>query len=230
MPDRIIRDELLESERWLSLKDNADRLAYVALLLRADSLGDFSAEPFRLLRLWRDFGINTTALVSKTLTELADHDLIRLYQADVKPYLHIPRFQQRTRYIKRVFPLSPWATDEQKQAVAHNSPVHSQSVTGCAQQKGSEVKGSEVKRRETNKATPRATRAAFELPEWVPQNQWDAWLEARTKRRNPPTEWAKQLVVRRLEDLRDRGYSPALVLAESALNGWAGVFPPKEQK
>jgi len=81
-----------------------------------------------------------------------------------------------------------------------------------------------------NKATPRAARAAFELPEWVPQNQWDAWVEARTKRRNPPTDWAKRLAVNRLADLRDRGHSPALVLAESALNGWAGVFEPKGNK
>ena len=81
MPDRIIRDELLQSEKWLSLKDNADRLAFVALLLSADSLGNFSAEPFRLLRLWRDFGINTAELVAKTTRELVDHDLRRFQYA-----------------------------------------------------------------------------------------------------------------------------------------------------
>ena len=117
MPDRVIRDELLESKRWLLLKDNADRLAYLALLLKADSFGDFSADPYRLLRLWRDFGINTDALVAKSLAELADHDLVRLYEADQKPYLHIPRFGQRLRYIKRVFPLSPWSRIEEKQHI-----------------------------------------------------------------------------------------------------------------
>lgn len=122
MPDRIIRDELLESERWLSLKDNADRLAFLALLLRADSLGNFTAERYRLLRLWRDFGIGTLALVNKTLTELVDHDLVRLYPADGREWLHIPRFGQRnTRYIKRVCPLSPWTTPEQKQRLAEDS-------------------------------------------------------------------------------------------------------------
>src|SRR4030095_2179544 len=148
MPDRVTRDELLESKRWLSLKDNADRLAYIALLLKADSLGNFSAEPFRLLRLWRDFGMNTEARVAKCLSELADHDLVRPYQVESRPYLHIPRFGQRTRYIKRVFPHSPWTTTEEKQAIIDNSP-------GAHRVRTAEVKRSEVKRSEdlTNKGS-----------------------------------------------------------------------------
>ena len=80
-----------------------------------------------------------------------------------------------------------------------------------------------------SKTTPRQTRAvAFVLPDWIPKMQWDAWIEARTKRRNPPTDWAKQLAVRKLEVMKDEGHSPARVLAESAFNGWAGLFTPKE--
>ena len=143
MPDRIIRDELLESEKWLSLKDNADRLAFIALLLKADSLGNFSAEPFRLMRLWRDFGINTISLVAKTLCELSDHDLVRPYQVSDKQLLHIPRFRQRLRYLSesRNFPISPWTTDEQKQILAKNSPDSHLSVT---RHSPPEVKRSEV--------------------------------------------------------------------------------------
>lgn len=111
MTDRIIRDELLDSERWLTLKDNSDRLAYISLLLRADDYGNFSAEPYRLMRMWRDFGITTTILVAKCILELHDHDLIRLYEVDGKPYLHIPRFRNMRRYWSRKFPKSPF--DEQ---------------------------------------------------------------------------------------------------------------------
>jgi len=139
MPDRIIRDELLESERWLSLKDNADRLAFIALLLRADSLGNFTAEPFRLMRLWRDFGINTVALVAKTLAELADHDLVRLYGEKLatgqSSLLHIPRFGQRnTRYVKRIYAMSPWTTEEQKQQLARFAQRDSDVSATCAPQ------------------------------------------------------------------------------------------------
>lgn len=72
--------------------------------------------------------------------------------------------------------------------------------------------------------------APFTLPDWIPEPQWNAWLEARAKSKKPATEWAKKLAVRRLEDLRDQGHSPALVLAESAFNNWAGLFEPKGKK
>lgn len=79
------------------------------------------------------------------------------------------------------------------------------------------------------RARPSEKANGFELPDWVPQAQWDAWIEARTKRRNAPTNWAKQLAVRKLEVMRDEGHSVAHILANSAFNGWAGLFPPKDQ-
>lgn len=180
MPDRVIRDELLESERWISLKDNADRLAFVALLLSADSLGNFSAEPFRLMRLWRDFGINTVALVAKSLSELADHDLVRLYEVDGKPYLHIPRFRQRLRYVKRVFPPSPWTSVEQNQELANNSPDCHLTVTRLspAEGKGSEDKAIAIATgSDTGKAPQRSKKiAATPLPaNWEVTDSMISW-------------------------------------------------------
>lgn len=146
MPDRIIRDELMESERWLSLKDNADRLAYVALLLRADSLGNFTADHYRLMRMWRDFGINTLALTAKTVCELFEHDLIRLYEVDEKKLLHIPRFNTYSRYLSRIYPLSPWTTDQQKQLLTKYSHSANTVLTPCAPTSiGKERKGKESK-------------------------------------------------------------------------------------
>jgi len=131
MPDRIVRDELLESSRWLSLKDNADRLAYLALLLKADAFGNFTADPWRLRRLWQDFGIVDEKAVAKTLAELVDHDLVRVYDEDGQRYLHIPRYRQRLRYTKRRnAPASPWCEPEDKQAHAANSPGDSQAQAG----------------------------------------------------------------------------------------------------
>lgn len=180
MPDRIVRDELLESEKWLSLKDNADRLAFVALLLRADSLGNFSAEPFRLMRMWRDFGINSVALVAKTLSELADHDLVRLYKAEEKPLLHVPRFNQRTRYLKRVFPPSPWTSDEQKQQLKNNSPDSHPPITGLSPV---EVKRSEVKRSKSIGA--KVALESFEVTE--PMSEWAVGLGLPQQRVMPET-------------------------------------------
>lgn len=160
MPDRIIRDEILESERWLSLKDNADRLAYIALLLKADPLGNFTAEQYRLMRMWRDFGINTLQLVAKTMSELADHDLIRLYENDGKQLLHIPRFNAYYRYLSRIYPLSQWTTEQQKQLLAKNSQGMHSAHAGDAP--SSIVKGSKGKKKSIGAD---AASASFEVTE-----------------------------------------------------------------
>ena len=221
MPDRIIRDELLESERWLSLKDNADRLAYLALLLRADSLGNFTAEPFRLMRLWRDFGISTLALVSKTVTELADHDLVRCYQVDDKSFVHIPRFGQRnTRYIKRVCPQSPWTTDEQKQRLADNSQCEHSVSTPRAQRAHVRDK----KRREEN--NPLSKKRPLDAPVHRPAWFTDFWTAY-------PRREAKQAAMRAWDNLKPEAelmneLMPALERAKQS-PGWMkdnGKFIP----
>lgn len=115
MPNRILRAELIESEPWLALKDNADRAAWIACVLTVDTFGDMPAGPQRLVRLWRPYGIDTPEKAAKCFGDLVDVDLTRRYTADSKPYLHIPRFRQSCRWLGHVWPLSPWATNEEKQ-------------------------------------------------------------------------------------------------------------------
>lgn len=148
MPDRVIRDELLESPRFLALKDNADRLAYIALLLNADDLGNFDADPFRLVRIWRDFGISTRELAAKTLAELADTDLVRVYSVDGKAFVHIPRYRQRLRYTVGKFPRPPSEIDtckinplpEKRPSTVRPKTDLSQAVVGRREVKRSEEK------------------------------------------------------------------------------------------
>src|SRR6266702_1180402 len=124
MPDRLIRCGILESEAYLDLKDNADRVCFYVLLLRCDSLGNFPAGPRRLIEGWRHAGIDGREKVAQVLTALADVDLVRLYSVERKPYLHIPRFRQKVRWLGHVWPLSPWNTPQEHDRVAKR---------GCAQ-------------------------------------------------------------------------------------------------
>lgn len=98
MPNRIVRDSLLDSDRWLSLANPAERLAYVALLLKADDLGTADATDGQLVRFWREpcnvKGPEDALLI---LNALADADLVRLYEAGGKRLVFIPRFRQRFR-------------------------------------------------------------------------------------------------------------------------------------
>jgi hypothetical protein len=90
MPCRLIRDDMLESERVLGLPVEA-RWLYVSILLTADDLGCFEASAFRLARR-SDIRRET---VEQLLMMLADQDLIRLYEASGKRFGFIPRFKQR---------------------------------------------------------------------------------------------------------------------------------------
>ncbi len=124
---RVVRKSLLESERWLTLKDNADRLAYISLLLNCDDYGNFSGERYRLMRMWRDFGINTVEFVSKTLSELLDHDLIGLYDVEKRPFLHVHRLHNTRQWWTRIYPKSPFDEDKDnptKQRVSEISINH----------------------------------------------------------------------------------------------------------
>ena len=73
------------------------------------------------------------------------------------------------------------------------------------------------------------TPEAFVLPEWLPKEQWKAWLEVRKKSRVPNTPRALKLAICELERLKSLGHDPATVLDQSTLKGWRSVYPLKPE-
>lgn len=72
------------------------------------------------------------------------------------------------------------------------------------------------------------TRPAFAVPEWLPQDDWQAFEDSRKKLRKPMTDRARSLVLAELEKLRAAGHEPTAVLAQSVRKGWLDVFPLKD--
>lgn len=69
------------------------------------------------------------------------------------------------------------------------------------------------------------------LPTWLPQENWDAFIEMRKKTlKKPPTDFALLLVLKELYSLRDAGQDPLACLNQSIVNGWADVYALKEKK
>ena len=115
MPSRVIRDALLESDRWLGLAHPAERLAYMVLLLKADDLATADASDGQLVRLWREpCNLKGPEDAQRLLNALADADLVRIYEADGKRLVFIPRFRQRfrARTLKRPPPPENLLNDE----------------------------------------------------------------------------------------------------------------------
>lgn len=138
----MIRDALLDSDRFLSLPDNTARICYVSCLLTADDRGNLEASDTQLTRMWRDYGIDSHAKALMIVQQLADHDLVRIYDADKKRYLHIPRFRQRMRHLTRACPSSPWCGIEEKQ---EDSSKNVSRTPDDRQRVAAEVKRSEEK-------------------------------------------------------------------------------------
>jgi uncharacterized protein YdaU (DUF1376 family) len=75
---------------------------------------------------------------------------------------------------------------------------------------------------------PGASAPVFAPPPWIPAEQWDAWIEMRKQKKKPPTLFALQLAVAKLEELKAQGHAPSAVLAQSAFNGWTDLWPLKD--
>lgn len=69
------------------------------------------------------------------------------------------------------------------------------------------------------------TSADAPLPDWIPQDAWNSYVEMRKKIRKAPTPRAAELVIAKLLKLRNEGHPPAAVLEQSIVNSWQDVFP-----
>jgi hypothetical protein len=67
--------------------------------------------------------------------------------------------------------------------------------------------------------------AAFALPDWVDRSNWDLWIKTRKGKKMLPEQMQAQ--VEKLRKWKDAGLPYAQSLADSASNGWQGLFEPK---
>ena len=108
MPNRVIRETLLDSERYWGVSQDA-RQFFFHLMLLADDLGVISLAPVMLRR--RCFETPPTdKRLDKLIGELVDVDLIRRFPSASDPdvwFALIPRFRQRLQITKPKFELPP---------------------------------------------------------------------------------------------------------------------------
>ena len=69
-----------------------------------------------------------------------------------------------------------------------------------------------------------------DLPDWMPIEAWDGFVEMRRKSKKPFTDRAAQLIVKKLDEFRQQGHDPGEVLDRSTVNGWQGIFPLKNDR
>ena len=72
-----------------------------------------------------------------------------------------------------------------------------------------------------------APAVAVALPDWVPTEPWNAFLEMRKRSKSPMTAHAITIALRDLGKLRVQGQDAGAVLDQSTMRGWKGLFPVK---
>lgn len=124
MPDRVIRESLLDSERWLDLPSDTHRLAFVGLILQVDDFGNFEGGPRRIFRLLQQFTqVKGEPDAIKIMSDLHDADMARPYQHEGKDFWHLPRFQNKRTYWSRKCPPSPWCDANAKLGAFRNQEL-----------------------------------------------------------------------------------------------------------
>jgi hypothetical protein len=68
------------------------------------------------------------------------------------------------------------------------------------------------------------------IPDFIKKETWDNFLEMRLKMKAAPTEHAKGLLIKKLEELRSAGNDPNLVLEQSTMNNWKGLILLKNEQ
>jgi hypothetical protein len=78
----------------------------------------------------------------------------------------------------------------------------------------------------TNPTPPLLDLSAL-LPDWLPQADWQAFLDHRKRLKKPISVEAYPKVIAKLDELRKAGHDPVRVIDNSIVNGWAGLFALK---
>lgn len=83
-----------------------------------------------------------------------------------------------------------------------------------------------------NHQRARASRAVeIDLPEWLPDDVWQDWVEHRKAVKAPLTKRAAELCLRKLDRLRVEGHCPIAVIEQSVITGkWTDLYPVKNDR
>jgi hypothetical protein len=135
---------------------------------------------------------------------------------------------------------NPWAANRNQRVEAaraaanHRWAPKSQHGDGCEADAGG-MHGACEPDKSAMPDSPRTTRTtrthaqkdngAVAPAEWIPIEAWAPFIKMRRKKKNPLTDDAVNLIVKKLEKLRAEGHDVGEVLNESTMNGWSGVFP-----
>lgn len=65
------------------------------------------------------------------------------------------------------------------------------------------------------------------LPDWIPPELWESYLDHRKKIRKPMTANAQNLAIADLRRFREKGHDPIPIISTTIVSGWTAFYEPK---
>jgi hypothetical protein len=67
----------------------------------------------------------------------------------------------------------------------------------------------------------------MDIPDWLPMDAWNGWVDMRKKRKRPLTDRATARAINKLDAIRSKGHDIEDLLDRSTINGWLDIYEPK---
>ncbi len=96
------------------------------------------------------------------------------------------------------------------------------------ERKGKERKGKEILKGKDREKAVSASEIKFALPEWIPKETWDAFIEVRKAKKCPNTERALNMLIKKLYKFKIQGIDIKEIIECSIVNGWKDIYEPRK--
>lgn len=213
MPNRILRDTALDSDRIAAIDEPSEILFY-RLIMLADDYGRFDGR-LPVIRS-RAFALRqsvTEREIERRLSQLTKNNLIIRYTVENKPYIEILRFGQRQRAEKSKFPA--YCQSDVGQPSVNRQSSAAVVVVGDVV----EVEGGVV----VDKASP----ISQDDLSWLPLPAWKEYQQHRKEIGKPMKVLGEAKTLKKLKEWKSQGYDITEILGNAVAGGYQGLFVPK---
>lgn len=201
---RTIKPEFPQSESMGRISREA-RLCFILLWTLVDDGGRTRASSRLLASLLYPYDEDAGKKIPVWLNELQAEKCIVLYQVEGDSYLEVLNFNVHQKIDHARDSKLP-AFDESSRTLA-NSREKERGIKEC-------IKEGSVSRKVANAPE-------IELPEWLPRDLWNQFVDTRKAIKKPfPTAHSQELAIKTLTGHRESGYDTTKLIEKSIEQGW----------
>lgn len=171
----------------------------------------------------KQFPFWSIATIRRTIDSLVDKGLL------IKRKLSENKFDATLWYSVDVEAIRALDAESDLLKLSESTFAHSEQFRSAQNEHITSTENTETSTETTGQA-PKVSKTAqkFEMPEWVPAEDWADFEEVRRKKKKPLTDRARVLAVGELKKLRSAGQDVQAVIQQSVLHSWDSFYEVKK--